>query len=100
MLTLASPRSLALATIVLFASNCVIVRSSPSPAPQSQRGKPKPKKKAVKIIGTFGMPDETFGYAVRKEDADLLKKLNEGLKRLKKSPYWKELVSAYIEKKK
>lgn len=58
------------------------------------------KKKAVKIIGTFGMPDETFGYAVRKEDADLLKKLNEGLKRLKKSPYWKELVAAYIEKKK
>ena len=58
------------------------------------------KKKAVKIIGTFGMPDETFGYAVRKGDSDLLKKLNEGLKRLKKSPYWKELAATYIDKNK
>ena len=58
------------------------------------------KKKAIKIIGTFGMPDEAFGYAVRKEDAELLKKLDEGLKRLKKSPYWKELVATYIDKKK
>jgi polar amino acid transport system substrate-binding protein len=57
------------------------------------------KKKAVKILGTFGMPDEEFGYAVRKEDAAFLNKLNAGLKKLMKTPYWKELVKTYIDKK-
>ncbi len=56
------------------------------------------KKKPIKVLGTFGMPDELYGYAVRKEDTELLKKLNEGLKRLMKSPYWKELKGKYIEK--
>jgi polar amino acid transport system substrate-binding protein len=56
------------------------------------------KKKPIKILGTFGMPDEEFGYAVRKEDTALLKKLNDGLKRLMKTPYWKELKAKYIEK--
>lgn len=56
------------------------------------------KKKPVKIIGGFGMPDELFGYAVRKEDAEFLKKLNEGLAKLMKSPYWAELQKKYLEK--
>lgn len=53
------------------------------------------KKKPVKIIGGFGMPDEEYGYAVRKEDAELLSTLNEGLKRLMASPYWEELKKKY-----
>jgi len=53
------------------------------------------KKKPVKIIGSFGMPDETFGYAVRKEDTELLKKLNEGLKKLQASPEWDVLRKKY-----
>jgi len=57
------------------------------------------KKKAVRILGTFGMPDEEFGYAVRKGDTAFLNKLNAGLKRLMKTPYWKELVKTYIDKK-
>jgi polar amino acid transport system substrate-binding protein len=56
------------------------------------------KKKPVKVLGGFGMADELFGYAVRKEDADFLKKLNEGLKKLMKSPYWGELKRIYIDK--
>ncbi|NLI80267.1 MAG: amino acid ABC transporter substrate-binding protein [Deltaproteobacteria bacterium] len=53
------------------------------------------KGKAVKIIGTFGMPAEDFGYAVRKDDTELLKKINEGLKKLMASPYWTELKKKY-----
>ena len=53
------------------------------------------KKKPVKIAGTFGMPDEDFGYAVRKADTELLKKLNAGLKKLMASPYWEELKKKY-----
>jgi len=53
------------------------------------------RKKPVKIVGTFGMPEEEFGYAVRKEDTELLNMLNEGLKRLMASPYWEELKATY-----
>ena len=56
------------------------------------------KKKPVKILGTFGMPDEEYGYAVRKEDTEFLKKVNEGLKKLMKSSYWAELKKQYISK--
>lgn len=56
------------------------------------------KKKPVKILGGFGMADEDFGYAIRKEDAEFLKKVNEGLKKLMKSPYWDELKKTYIDK--
>jgi polar amino acid transport system substrate-binding protein len=55
-------------------------------------------KRPVKIIGGFGMGDREYGYAVRKEDTEFLKKLNEGLKKLMKSPYWHELKKAYIDK--
>ncbi len=53
------------------------------------------KKKPVKILGTFGMPSEKFAYAVRKEDTELLNKLNEGLKKLMNSPKWQELIEKY-----
>lgn len=56
------------------------------------------KKKPVKILGGFGMKDEDFGYAIRKEDTEFLKTVNEGLKRLMKSPYWAELKKTYIDK--
>ncbi len=53
------------------------------------------RKKPVKIVGQFGMDQEDFGYAVRKEDTELLNKLNEGLKRLMASPYWEELMKQF-----
>jgi polar amino acid transport system substrate-binding protein len=53
------------------------------------------RKKPVKILGTFGMHDENFAYAVRKEDAELLKMLNEGLEKLMADPYWEELKATY-----
>jgi polar amino acid transport system substrate-binding protein len=53
------------------------------------------KKKPVKIIGGFGMPEEEFGYAVRKDDAALLKTLNEGLAKIMASPTWDELKKKY-----
>lgn len=53
------------------------------------------KKKPVKIVGTFGMPQEDFAYAVRKEDKALLEMLNEGLRRLMADPYWEELKKKY-----
>lgn len=53
------------------------------------------RKKPVSIIGRFGMPDEEFGYAVRKEDTDLLNTLNDGLKTIMASPKWEELKKKY-----
>lgn len=53
------------------------------------------KKKAVKIVGGFGMADESFGYAVRKEDTKLLETLNGGLKKLMASPQWAEFKKKY-----
>ena len=53
------------------------------------------KKKPVRIVGGFGMENEDFAYAVRKEDKALLDTLNEGLKRLMASPYWEELKKQY-----
>ena len=52
-------------------------------------------KKPVKILGTFGMHSEEFGYAVRKGDDELLAKVNAGLKKLMASPYWDELAKKY-----
>ncbi|MCG8565642.1 MAG: ABC transporter substrate-binding protein [Desulfobacterales bacterium] len=52
-------------------------------------------KKAVKSIGPFGMHSEDFGYAIRKADEQLLKDVNEGLKRLMASPRWEELSKKY-----
>jgi polar amino acid transport system substrate-binding protein len=55
-------------------------------------------KKPIQILGTFGMPDEQFGYAVRKQDTKLLNKLNKGLKMLMADPHWNELVKKYLRK--
>lgn len=63
-----------------------------APALDAVRNKP------VRILGTFGMKDEDFGYAIRKEDTEFLKKVNDGLKKLMKSPYWAELKRNYIDK--
>ncbi|WP_461833351.1 ABC transporter substrate-binding protein [Desulfothermus sp.] len=53
------------------------------------------KKRPVKVLGTFGMPSEKFGYAVRKQDKELLNTLNTGLRMLMKDPYWQELIKKY-----
>jgi polar amino acid transport system substrate-binding protein len=53
------------------------------------------RKKPVKIVGGFGMASEDFGYAIRKEDTELLSTIDEGLKRLMASPYWEELIEKY-----
>lgn len=55
-------------------------------------------KKPVQILGTFGMHEENFGYAVRKQDTKLLNTLNKGLKLLMADPYWDELVKKYLRK--
>ncbi len=54
------------------------------------------KGKPVKILGSFA-PDDNFGVAIRKEDADLLKMVNEGYTLLKADPYWKELEAKYLQ---
>jgi polar amino acid transport system substrate-binding protein len=55
-------------------------------------------KKPVEILGTFGMADEKFGVAVRKEDKELLDALNKGLKMLMADPYWQVLHKKYLAK--
>lgn len=50
--------------------------------------------KYLDFIGTIES-GEKFGIAVRKDDAQLLSKLNAGLKNLKASPKWSELVNKY-----
>ncbi len=49
----------------------------------------------IKILGGYGQPDDETAYACRKEDKELLSKLNEGLKRLMASATWKELKTKY-----
>ncbi len=50
--------------------------------------------KPVKLIGQFADKDE-FGVAMRKEDTELAKLINEGYKLLKSDPYWEELKAKY-----
>ena len=52
-------------------------------------------KKDVKILSTFGMHSEDFGYAVRKGEPKLMEKMNKGLEKLMASPYWEELKKKY-----
>lgn len=56
-------------------------------------------KKDVQIVGTFGMHEEEFGYAVRKEDKELLDKVNKALAKLMASPTWDELIKKHELKK-
>ena len=55
------------------------------------------KGKPVKIVGTFA-DDDQFAVAIRKDDAELLKLVNEGYSKLKADPYWKELEAKYLTK--
>lgn len=52
-------------------------------------------KKDVQIVGTFGMHEEEFGYAVRKDDKELLEKVNTALAKLMASPAWEEMIKKY-----
>ena len=52
-------------------------------------------KKEVQIVGTFGMDDEQFGYAVRKEDKDLLEKVNKALTKFMATPEWNAMIAKY-----
>ncbi len=52
-------------------------------------------RKDVQILGGFGMEPEEFGYAVRKDDKELLDKVNASLKRLMASPEWQVLKTKY-----
>ena len=49
----------------------------------------------VKICGTH-VEEDNFGVAVRKEDTELKKLINEGYKKLMADPYWKELQKKYL----
>lgn len=53
------------------------------------------RKQPVKLLGEFGLHADEFGFAVRKEDKELLETLNEGLRRLMASPRWEELIKKY-----
>ena len=52
------------------------------------------KTQPIKIAGTHksGM---AYGYGVRQEDDELREMLNEGIRRLQKSPRWEELKEKY-----
>ena len=52
-------------------------------------------RKEVKILGTFGMEPEEFGYAVRKDDKELLEQVNASLKKLMAAPEWESLKKKY-----
>ena len=56
-------------------------------------------KKDVQIVGNFGMHDEEFGYAVRKDDKELLDKVNQALTKLMAAPEWNTLIEKYNLKK-
>ncbi|MFO7876531.1 MAG: ABC transporter substrate-binding protein [Desulfovermiculus sp.] len=60
-----------------------------APAAEAKRNRP------VKILDSFEGEVEQFGYAVRKEDEELLQTLNEGLQSLMNDPYWDELIDKY-----
>jgi polar amino acid transport system substrate-binding protein len=53
------------------------------------------KTKDFKVAGTFDVRPENYAYAVREDDNDLLKTLNEGLRRLMADPYWEELKAKW-----
>jgi polar amino acid transport system substrate-binding protein len=46
----------------------------------------------IKEIGGYGQPDHHYGFAVRKDDAEFLKILSEGVRKLKASPKYPELI--------
>ncbi|MEG2139242.1 MAG: ABC transporter substrate-binding protein [Bilophila sp.] len=54
------------------------------------------KGKAVQKVGIFG-PEDVFAVALRKDDTELPKLINEGYKLLKADPYWKELQAKFLK---
>ncbi len=52
-------------------------------------------KRPVKVIGEFAPSDE-FAVAMRNEDSELHKIINEGFKKLKADPYWEELKKKHL----
>ena len=52
-------------------------------------------KKEIQIVGKFGMEDEQFGYAIRKDDKELLEKVNKALAKLMTTPEWTALINKY-----
>lgn len=52
-------------------------------------------KRPVKVVGEFA-PEDNFGVAMRNEDTELHKIINEGFKKLKADPYWDELRKKYL----
>lgn len=55
------------------------------------------KGRPVKKAGVHGVPDQ-FGVAMRKDDKELARMVNEGYKLLMAEPYWKELQSKFLQK--
>lgn len=53
------------------------------------------KGKAIKEAGEFAESDQ-FAVALRKDDVELAKLINEGYRLLKADPYWKELQAKYF----
>jgi len=53
------------------------------------------KGQSYKVAGTFDVPSEKYGYAIRKEDKEFLETINKGLEMLMKDPYWQELKTKY-----
>lgn len=53
------------------------------------------KGRPFKVSGTFDVEPDSYGYAVRKNDTELLNTLNEGLKKLMADPYWSELKAKW-----
>ncbi len=56
------------------------------------------KGKAVKKVGTHGQPDN-FGVAIRKDDKELRRLIDEGYKLLMADPHWEALKEKYLRKK-
>ena len=52
-------------------------------------------KKDVQVIGNFGMHSEEFGYAIRKDNPELLAKVNAALAKFMVSPEWDTLIKKY-----
>lgn len=52
-------------------------------------------KKDVQVLGNFGMHSEEFGYAIRKDDPELLAKVNAALAKFMASPDWDALIKKY-----
>ena len=55
------------------------------------------KGRPMKVIGLITAPDSD-NFAVRKEDVELKRLLNEGIKRIRQSPYYEQLVKQYLKK--